>query len=85
MLTLFSQVLTNVQVPTITYRKGEGLQVTWFALFKLFPVLLTITIMWGICGILTWTNVFEEGNLARVDVRLSVMKDAPWFRIPYPG
>jgi hypothetical protein len=40
MLTLFSQVLTNVEVPTVTYRKGVGLQVTWFALFKLFPVML---------------------------------------------
>ena len=38
MLTLYSQVLVNVNVPTLVYRKEEGFKVTWFALFKLFPV-----------------------------------------------
>lgn len=85
LLTLFSQVLTNVNVPTISYRKGVGFEITWFALFKLFPVLLTIAIMWGLCAILTVTGVFEEGNPARTDIRLNVMENAPWFRVPYPG
>lgn len=85
MLTLFSQVLVNVKVPIINYRKGHGLEIKYFALFKLFPVLLTIVIMWGICGILTAYNVFEEGHPARTDARISVLTDAPWFRIPYPG
>jgi nucleobase transporter 1/2 len=40
--------------------------------------------MWGLCAILTATGVFEDGSPARTDVRLSVMKDAPWFRVPYP-
>lgn len=84
MLTLFSQIMVNVEIPVPTYRRGRC-EITWFAIFKLFPVLLTITIMWGICLILTLTGVFEEGNLARTDVRLSVLSDAPWFRIPYPG
>lgn len=43
MLTLYSQVLVNVNVPIVVYRKGEGFQVTWFALFKLFPVSPTPT------------------------------------------
>ena len=84
MLTLFSQIMVNVEIPIPTYRRGRC-EITKFAIFKLFPVLLTITIMWGICLILTLTGVFEEGNLARTDVRLSVLSDAPWFRIPYPG
>ncbi|XP_055379183.1 solute carrier family 23 member 1 isoform X2 [Condylostylus longicornis] len=85
MLTLFSQVLVNVSVPTITYRKNQGLVVTRFQLFKLFPVLLTIAIMWSLCGILTLTNVFEEGHPSRTDIRLRVLTDASWFYIPYPG
>lgn len=41
--------------------------------------------MWGICAILTVTNVLEEGHPARTDARLSVLTDSPWFYIPYPG
>jgi hypothetical protein len=47
-------------------------------------VLLSISIMWIICLVLTLTDTFEPGNLARTDVRLNVLTDAPWFRIPYP-
>ncbi|ETN66964.1 solute carrier family 23 member 2 [Anopheles darlingi] len=85
MLTLFSQLLSNVNCPAILYRKGQGFRVTWFPLFKLFPVLLTIGIMWGLCAVLTATGVFPEGHPARTDVRLRVLQDAAWFRIPYPG
>lgn len=41
--------------------------------------------MWGLCGILTVTNVFQEGHLARTDVRIRVLNDASWFYVPYPG
>uniref|UniRef100_A0A7G3B8Z5 Putative xanthine/uracil transporter n=1 Tax=Lutzomyia longipalpis TaxID=7200 RepID=A0A7G3B8Z5_LUTLO len=85
MLTLFSQVMVNVNVPVVKYRKGHGLETQPFALFKLFPVLLTIAIMWGLCGLLTLFDVFEPGNQARTDARLLVLTDASWFRIPYPG
>lgn len=76
--------MINVKVPVIVYRKGSGLEVVWFELFKLFPVLLSITIMWIICLLMTTYNVFEEGSQARTDVRLKVLTDAPWFKIPYP-
>ena len=41
--------------------------------------------MWGLCGILTLTGVFEIGNPARTDARIRVLNDADWFYIPYPG
>lgn len=41
--------------------------------------------MWGLCGILTLTNVFEEGHPSRTDVRLKVLTNAKWFYVPYPG
>ncbi|XP_044732390.1 solute carrier family 23 member 1 [Chrysoperla carnea] len=84
-LTLFSQALTNVSIPLLAYRKGNGLQITWFPLFKLFPVLLTIIIMWGLCAILTVTDVLPPGHPARTDVKLRILQDSPWFRVPYPG
>uniref|UniRef100_A0A336MD77 CSON013342 protein n=1 Tax=Culicoides sonorensis TaxID=179676 RepID=A0A336MD77_CULSO len=85
MLTLFSQVLAGVAIPYVIYRKGHGLELRKFLLFRMFPVLLTIAIMWGICLILTATDVFPEGHQARTDVRLKVLTDASWFRVPYPG
>lgn len=85
MLTLFSQIMINVNVPYVLYRKGHGLRVEWCALFRLFPVLLTIIIMWGICLILTLSDVFPDAHPARTDARIRVLNDAAWFYIPYPG
>lgn len=84
LLTLFSQIMVDVKVPIPAYRKSSGFTIIWFELFKLFPVLLSISIMWIVCLVLTLSNVFEEGNQARTDVRMTVLTDAPWFRIPYP-
>lgn len=53
--------------------------------FVYFKVLLTIVIMWAICGILTLTDVFRPGHPARTDLKLKIIDDAPWFRVPYPG
>ncbi|CAF4845514.1 unnamed protein product [Pieris macdunnoughi] len=85
LLTIFSQCMGEVKIPTVTWRKSAGLTVIWFPLFKLFPVLLTIVIMWAVCGILTATNVFEAGHPARTDLKINIIEDAPWFRVPYPG
>jgi len=38
MLTLFSQVLREVNVPLLTYRNSNGFKIVWFQFFKLFPV-----------------------------------------------
>lgn len=38
LLTLFSQIMTEVKVPGIKYSSKHGLKITWFNLFKLFPV-----------------------------------------------
>ncbi|KOX68501.1 Solute carrier family 23 member 1 [Melipona quadrifasciata] len=85
MLTLYSQILVNVPFPILVYRKGQGIGVRWFELFKLFPVLLTIIVMWIICAILTVTDALPVGHPARADSKLKIINDSPWFRIPYPG
>ncbi|XP_020292832.1 solute carrier family 23 member 1 isoform X2 [Pseudomyrmex gracilis] len=85
LLTMCSQILVNVSVPCVIYRKGQGLHITWFELFKLFPVLLTIITMWIICVILTVTNVLPADHPARADNKLRIISDSPWFRVPYPG
>ncbi|XP_033331229.2 solute carrier family 23 member 1 [Megalopta genalis] len=85
MLTLYSQILVNVPFPILMYRKGQGIRVAWFELFKLFPVLLTIVVMWIICTILTVTDALPEGHPARADSKLKIINQSPWFRVPYPG
>ncbi|XP_076627573.1 solute carrier family 23 member 1 isoform X1 [Colletes latitarsis] len=85
MLTLYSQILVNVPFPILMYRKGEGIRVVWFELFKLFPVLLTIVVMWIICTILTVTDVLPVGHPARSDSKIKIISQSPWFRVPYPG
>ncbi|XP_050425734.1 solute carrier family 23 member 1-like isoform X1 [Adelges cooleyi] len=85
LMTLFSQFLTNVKCPFPSYNKVDGIHIAWFNLFQLFPVLLTITIMWILCGILTMCDYFPVGHPARTDVKIRIIEDSDWFRIPYPG
>ncbi|XP_063825180.1 solute carrier family 23 member 2 isoform X1 [Ostrinia nubilalis] len=84
LLTIFSQCMGEVKIPTLAWKKGRC-TITWFPLFKLFPVLLTIVIMWAICGILTATGTLPPHHSARTDVKINIIEDAPWFRVPYPG
>ncbi|XP_018370711.1 PREDICTED: solute carrier family 23 member 1 isoform X1 [Trachymyrmex cornetzi] len=85
LLTTCSQIMVNIPFPFLIYRKGHGLHVIWFELFKLFPVLLTIVVMWIICTILTVTDTLPFGHPARSDSKLRIISDSPWFRVPYPG
>ncbi|CAH0723097.1 unnamed protein product, partial [Brenthis ino] len=85
LLTIFSQCMGEVKIPMVTWKRDAGLTVIWFPLFKLFPVLLTIAIMWVICGILTATDALAPGHPARTDLKINIIQDAPWFRVPYPG
>ncbi|KAF7988867.1 hypothetical protein HCN44_007177 [Aphidius gifuensis] len=84
MLTVYSQLLVNTRCPIIVYTKNNGINIKWFYLFKLFPVLLTIIIMWTVCGLLTFTNYLPIGHPARTDAKINILSDSPWFRIPYP-
>ncbi|KAH9633064.1 hypothetical protein HF086_010173 [Spodoptera exigua] len=77
--------MTNVSIPTLAWTRDKGITIIWFPLFKLFPVLLTIVIMWALCAILTATGVFPPEHPARTDVKLNIIEDAPWFRVPYPA
>ncbi|CAI6358545.1 unnamed protein product [Macrosiphum euphorbiae] len=85
LLTLFSQFLTNVKFPVPTYSKTNGFSISKFNVFQLFPVLLTITIMWILCALLTMYDYFPVGHPARTDVKIRIIGDSSWFRVPYPG
>ncbi|EZA53174.1 Solute carrier family 23 member [Ooceraea biroi] len=86
LLTMCSQVMINIPIPLVVYRKGQGLHVIRFnRVIMNSQVLLTIIIMWIICTILTVTDALPYGHPARSDSKLKIINDSPWFRVPYPG
>ena len=52
-MTLFSQYLRDISIPCCIYKRKDGCMKSQFDAFKLFPVLLTILLMWGLCALLT--------------------------------
>ena len=50
----------------------------------MFPVLLTILIMWMMCAILTATDVFGDNDAARTDLNGIIIEKIAWARFPYP-
>ena len=50
----------------------------------MFPVLLTILIMWMVCAILTATDVFGANDAARTDLNGKIIEEIAWARFPYP-
>ncbi|KAK3595861.1 hypothetical protein CHS0354_014685 [Potamilus streckersoni] len=87
---IFILYLNRLRVPLpLSCIKGRP-TITKVPLFQLFPVLLAMTISWIVCAILTITNVLPDDRsspqyLARTDARLNIIKETPWFYVPYPG
>jgi nucleobase transporter 1/2 len=50
--------------------------------FELYPILLAIVLAWIVAGVFTTLGIFGEGHPARTS--MANLKNAPWFRIPYP-
>jgi len=55
-----------------------------FPIFELFPILISIVIVWIYALALTEANVWEDGSVCRTDNK-TVIQDSPWFRVPYPA
>ncbi|ROT67936.1 putative solute carrier family 23 member 1-like [Penaeus vannamei] len=85
LMILFSQYLRDLQFPIPLCKAGGGFQVSRLPLFTFLPLLITICISWSLCAILTAYDAIPEGSTARTDFAGSLIQDAPWFRVPYPG
>ncbi len=83
---LVSQYLKDVPIPVPWYQvsKPRGFKVVKAYVFRLFPVLITILVMWLVCVILTYTEFLDKSNPARADSNLDLIKKVQWFRVPYP-
>ncbi|XP_027560893.1 solute carrier family 23 member 1 isoform X2 [Neopelma chrysocephalum] len=89
LIVLFAQYLRQVAICLPGYRRGHGFVLFRFQIFKMFPIILAIMVVWLFCYVLTRTGVFpsqpeEYGYKARTDARGEILSVAPWFRVPYP-
>ena len=77
----------------LTYAYPLTLLISWDPnrlLFFISQVILAIFVAYVVSIILTYTNVFPNDKnhiyyKARTDSRISVLTNAEWFRVPYPG
>ncbi|XP_029439213.1 solute carrier family 23 member 1 isoform X2 [Rhinatrema bivittatum] len=89
LIIVFAQYLRNMSILLPGYKWGKGFIAVRLQIFKLFPIVLAIMLVWLLCYILTITNVFSSdtksyGYKARTDARGEIMSSAPWFRFPFP-
>ncbi|XP_076206325.1 solute carrier family 23 member 1 isoform X1 [Aptenodytes patagonicus] len=89
LIILFAQYLRHVAVCLPGYRRGSGFVLFRVQIFKMFPIILAIMVVWLLCYVLTRTGVFPSqpeayGYKARTDARGEILSVAPWFRVPYP-
>ncbi|NXJ91111.1 S23A1 protein, partial [Corythaixoides concolor] len=89
LIILFAQYLRHVTVCLPGYRRGRGFVLFHVQIFKMFPIITAITVVWLLCYVLTRTGVFPSqsdayGYKARTDARGEILSVAPWFRVPYP-
>ncbi|EDO49566.1 predicted protein, partial [Nematostella vectensis] len=90
LITIFSQVLTNIKVPIPAYSREKGYYNAHCPVFRLFPIILAILVSWVICAIITAAGGFPDNPkhpnfFARTDARTIVLRESNWFRFPYPG
>ncbi|XP_072446967.1 solute carrier family 23 member 1 isoform X1 [Chiloscyllium punctatum] len=89
LIVVFAQYLRNVNFIMPGFKHGHGCTTVKIQIFKMFPIIMAIMIVWLICYLLTLTDVFPKnpelhGFKARTDARGEIMSTAPWFRMPYP-
>uniref|UniRef100_A0A6Q2Y119 Solute carrier family 23 member 1 n=1 Tax=Esox lucius TaxID=8010 RepID=A0A6Q2Y119_ESOLU len=89
LIVLFAQYLRNWAFPFPTYNRKKGFGTTRVQIFKMFPIIMAIMVVWLLCYILTLTDVLPSdprryGQKARTDARGDIMTLSPWFRVPYP-
>nr|XP_026693018.1 solute carrier family 23 member 2-like isoform X2 [Ciona intestinalis] len=89
-LIVSSQYLSHIKVPFFSFNRKRKCHVIWVPAFKMFPVLIALICGWTLCWILTATDYLspdpaDHSYYARADIRIAVIHNSPWFRVPYPG
>ncbi|XP_025096395.1 solute carrier family 23 member 2-like [Pomacea canaliculata] len=86
---VFSLLLGRYHQPCLSWSRDRGFHVGRFPVVQLLSPLLAMVVSWLTSHILTVTEVFPNNvnssyYMARTDVRLHVLREAPWISFPYP-
>ncbi|CAN9501232.1 unnamed protein product [Ophioblennius macclurei] len=89
LIVLFAQYLRTTSLRIPFYSRKKGLTSTRVQIFKMFPIILAIMLVWLVSYILTLTDLLPSdpdryGHKGRTDARGDILTSAPWFRVPYP-
>ncbi|XP_077448687.1 solute carrier family 23 member 1 isoform X1 [Stigmatopora argus] len=89
LIVLFAQYLRTTSLPFPVYSRKRGLRFSRLHVFKMFPIILAIVLVWLLCYVFTLGDLLPSdprgyGHRARTDARGDIMTSAPWFRVPYP-
>ncbi|KAM4748804.1 solute carrier family 23 member 1 [Rhinophrynus dorsalis] len=89
LIILFAQYLRNITFIIPGYTFGKGWRKYKVQIFKMFPIIMAIMMVWLLCYIFTLSGIFPEddktyGYNARTDARGKIIASSPWFRVPYP-
>ncbi|XP_060073897.1 solute carrier family 23 member 1-like [Ylistrum balloti] len=82
-----------VPIPTMQCNRKKSEQAAGkvkLPFFQIFPIFITVILMWAVCGVLTITGSLpddpsEPSYRARTDTRGDLISLSPWFFFPYPG
>jgi solute carrier family 23 (nucleobase transporter), member 1 len=82
----FSMGLTQMLAIIICSQYLKKVKFGGYPIFAMFPIIIAITFTWSLNAILTASDVWDDGgDYATCRTDSSLVKDVPWFRIPYPG
>ncbi|XP_028323135.1 solute carrier family 23 member 1 [Gouania willdenowi] len=89
LIVLFAQYLRTMSLRVPMYSRKKGLRYTRVQIFKMFPIILAIMLVWLVSYILTLSDLLPSdpnryGHKGRTDARGDILTSAPWFRVPYP-
>ncbi|XP_071451216.1 solute carrier family 23 member 1 isoform X2 [Hetaerina americana] len=83
-ITVLSLYMRNIHLPLPNFEKDNKTR-SYYPLFQIFPVLISMAFMWTLCAILTAADIFPPEDLARTDMKTGIVAGVPWFRLPYPA
>jgi nucleobase transporter 1/2 len=81
---LFSQYLGHIKLSILFTKSLKREGNLRYPFFQVLPIFLSIMVMWFICFILTSFDWLPEDSEARTDAKSNILKNASWFRVPYP-
>ncbi|XP_060067064.1 solute carrier family 23 member 2-like [Ylistrum balloti] len=87
---ILSLYVGHKKMPFPAWSRKRGFFIYWYPFHQVFSLLIGILAGWLMSALMTWfgaltTDVNETQYMARVDAQSGVIRDANWFKVPYPN